>query len=506
MDAQRNDPGTSASPEVVSALAEFARLAQQLLVASTPDTIHAGATTLLLRLLHLCKLHHGALLLATSSHAALKPSFWRSLSERKMLRILAREGIDEQELFALLATCTGDEEIGVFSSQPGWLICQHLLPHPSSLPQDAPATAELLAAPLSSTQSFFVLGGLQTTGTPSHQAAIEHLQHVWPLVADAVGMVIVSLLQAEKMFDLEMATHQRDLQQMEWLKAELVATVSHELRSPLASIQGYAATLLRHERRMAREERHEFLLAIHDASQRLSVVIDRLLEMSQLETETISLNRVPVNLVYLAREAITAREQRLQGSDASSSAPLEMQAQAAPNRWTFALHIEDRYGKPTDEVPVLEADRRLLREVIDQLLENAVLYSPEGGKITIGLRARGPEQVYRLSQTLAQPSMGNRSSVSFPQAWSAHQPMVEIWVQDHGIGIAETHLEQIFQRFYRVDTSLTRVVSGLGIGLTMCKQIVELHGGILWAESEVGLGSTFHVLLPLNRQAHIFAP
>lgn len=504
MDAQRDDPGTSTSPEVVSALAEFARLAQQILVASTPETVHAGATTLLLRLLYLCELHHGALLLATSSHSALKPSFWRSLSERKMLRILAREGIDEQELFALLATCSGDEEIGVLSSNPGWVICQHLLPHPSSLPLDTHVPAELLGAPLSSTQSFFVIGGLQTTGTPSHQAAIEHMQKVWPLVADAVGMVIVSLLQAEKMFDLEMATHQRDLQQMEWLKAELLATVSHELRSPLASIQGYAATLLRHERRMAREERHEFLLAIHDAGQRLSVIIDRLLEMSQLETETISLNRVPVNPVYLAREAITAREQLLQGTDTSSSAP-EMQEHAALPRWTFALSIEDRHGNRIDEFPVIEADRRLLREVLDQLLENAVLYSPEGGEIAVGLRTRGSEQVYQISQALAQPSVAQRSTVSFPQSWSRYQPMVEIWVQDHGMGIEGAHLEQIFQRFYRVDTSLTRVVGGLGIGLTMCKQIVELHGGILWVESEVGKGSTFHVLLPLNGQMHVSA-
>ena len=80
--------------------------------------------------------------------------------------------------------------------------------------------------------------------------------------------------------------------------------------------------------------------------------------------------------------------------------------------------------------------------------------------------------------------------------------MAEIWIQDHGIGIAEAHLEQIFQRFYRVDTSLTREVNGLGLGLAICKQIVTLHNGLLWAESEVGKGSTFHVLLPMNGPTH----
>jgi signal transduction histidine kinase len=88
--------------------------------------------------------------------------------------------------------------------------------------------------------------------------------------------------------------------------------------------------------------------------------------------------------------------------------------------------------------------------------------------------------------------------VAFPPSWPYGQPLVEIWVRDHGIGILGAHLEQIFQRFYSVDTSLTREVNGLGLGLAICKQIVELHHGMLWAESEVSKGSTFHVLLPLH--------
>src|SRR5437762_7731742 len=103
----------------------------------------------------------------------------------------------------------------------------------------------------------------------------------------------------------------RSLQEMELLKAELLATVSHELRSPLASIKGYAATLLRHERRISREERHQFLLAINEASDRLEVIIQRLLEVSQLETGEVTLNRSPVDMVYLAKEAITAIEEHI---------------------------------------------------------------------------------------------------------------------------------------------------------------------------------------------------
>src|SRR5947207_13300941 len=99
------------------------------------------------------------------------------------------------------------------------------------------------------------------------------------------------------------------LQEMELLKAELLATVSHELRSPLASIKCYAATLLRHERRISREERHEFLVALVAASDRLERSIDRLLEMSQLETGTLTIECSPVDAVRLAHEAITAAQQ-----------------------------------------------------------------------------------------------------------------------------------------------------------------------------------------------------
>src|SRR5947199_8220675 len=80
-------------------------------------------------------------------------------------------------------------------------------------------------------------------------------------------------------------------------------------------------------------------------------------------------------------------------------------------------------------------------------------------------------------------------------------PLVEIWIKDEGSGIAPEHLQHIFDRFYRADTSLIREVNGLGLGLAICKSIVELHGGTIWVESELGKGSTFHVFLP--QQEHV---
>lgn len=497
MDTQNKYSQTTSSSDIVSALGDFARLAQQVLVGNTPGAHEEPIQHLLLSLLQLYGMQRGALLLATGAMncpatinwAATngQQSSWLSLAERETLRVLARQGINEDDLFTLLATFAnkqGEQQVEEVSSEAGWMVGQWGILAPGVALHGG--SDGLVGAPIASTLKFFFLSG---TDQDTFQATIEKGRAVWPLVADAVGTVIVSLLQVERVYELETTTSHRDIQHMELLKSELLASVSHELRSPLASVKGYVATLLRHERRISRDERHEFLVAIQDASQRLEVVVDRLLETSQLETATLPLKRVAVNLVDLARKVITARRRHLADGETSTTC-------------TFALRIEDSMGRPTDHVPVLQADERLVREVLDHLLENAVLYSPGGGRIEVGLRTIAPDQVRLLHQKLFQTRVAQqRSSVVFPQSWLYDQSVVEIWVQDHGIGIPSAHLERIFHRFYRVDTSLTREVNGLGLGLAICKQIVELHDGIVWVESEVGRGSTFHVLLPVDGQA-----
>jgi signal transduction histidine kinase len=240
---------------------------------------------------------------------------------------------------------------------------------------------------------------------------------------------------------------------MGMLESDLLGTVSHELRSPLASIKGYATTLLRHERHLAREERHQFLLAINEASDRLEAIIERFLEISQFETGQIIIDRSPVDLARLAGEAITSIQQRVEA--------------AAPGRFVFALRLEDARGDLASSVPLLMADLRRIREVLDNLLENAIKYSPEGGQVQVTIRPVNA--------------------------------MLELCVADTGQGIPDDHLERIFERFHRVDTRLTREVNGLGLGLTICKYIVELHNGRIWAENRPhGQGSAFYVQLPVG--------
>src|SRR6266568_471837 len=148
------------------------------------------------------------------------------------------------------------------------------------------------------------------------------------------------MLSIERFHELEALTERKALHTMELLKAELLGTVSHELRSPLASIKGYAATLLRHEHRISPEERHEFLVAIDNSSDRLTVIVDRLLEMSQLDTGSIQLEYAPVNMIQLVRDALIAAEEQVshnQQQEAEEKRPI----------FILQLHIEDGSGQPT---------------------------------------------------------------------------------------------------------------------------------------------------------------
>ncbi len=483
----------SLAPEVAATLIDLAQLAHHA-GSATFDGVGAVAHELLARLLVLCAAQRGAILLGVDEYDAPEPSSSLSSLRSKTFRALALHGVGEAEAQALL---TAFPSTG-FNDQPDpdmtcWITYRlpigEFMVESEQSSQDVLSPQEVDALPIDGAsprlvrqpvQALLVLGW---TTENDHACAlvVERGHRVLPFVVDAVSSVIVSILLVERIHALEVASMRDALREMELLKAELLGTVSHELRSPLASIKGYAATLLRHERRISREERHQFLLAINEASDRLEVIIERLLEMSQLETGEVTLQRSPLNLARLATEALAALEERM--------------AAHLPGRFTFALSLEHADGTPATSIPLVLADQRRLREVLDNLLENAVKYSPAGGVIKVILRP----VTHRQTTQGGLPSVDQHDA---PGQHSTQMPwrMVEILVCDMGMGIPDEHLERIFDRFHRVDTRLTREVNGLGLGLAICKRIVELHNGFIWAENTSnGNGSVFHVRLPIDQ-------
>ncbi len=500
MDRQDEQVSGSLESEVVAALRDLARIAEYAgsAVSDAPGSV---ASMLLERLLVLCAAQRGALLLTGYPSREFADGSLSSIANSRILDTFALQGISEEEAHALLQLFpSGDASIKTASGEHFWVVYRLPLTVPfvqqQGYEEPGRATIEQTTQPL---QAVLLLGWTAQEDVERTSSAAEKGRAILPFVAEAVGAVLVNILLAGRVHQLETALENRSLQEMELLKAELLATVSHELRSPLASIKGYAATLLRHERRISREERHEFLVAIAAASDRLERSIDRLLEMSQLESGTMSVERSPVDVVRLAHEAIIAAEQQ-------TSTQLR-------GHFTFHLRLKDAAGVPTQEEPLIMADPRRLREVLDNLLENAIHYSPDGGVIDVVVR---PIQALLPA---GKASKRERKAEALPQSDDAHrerpdvQPdghklrqLVEICVCDYGLGIPAEHLDRIFARFHRVDTRLTREQSGLGLGLTICKHIVELHDGLIWAESCPAGGSAFHVRLPVDGEEKSVTP
>ena len=480
------------APEVAATLIDLAQLAQRA-GSATFDTVGIVADELLGRLLVLCAAQRGALLLGVDEHDVPEQPSSPSSTRPTTFRALALHGIGEEEAHALL---TAFSSTGA-NAQPGpdmtcWItyrlpLGEFMVESEQSyqdvlFPQEIDALPSNGASPTLVRQPVHALVVIGWTTEKDSECAwvVARGHRLLPFVVAAVSSVIVTILLVERLHELEAARMRDSLREMELLKAELLGTVSHELRSPLASIKGYAATLLRHERRISREERHQFLLAINEASDRLEVIIERLLEMSQLETGEVIIQRSPMNLARLATEAIAAIEERV--------------SERLPGRFTFTLSLEHADGTPAPGVPLILADQRRMREVLDSLLENAVKYSPGGGVIKVILRP-----VTHMQTT--QGGLPSVDQTDAPGQLSTHIPqrILEILVCDTGMGIPVEHLERIFDRFHRVDTRLTREVNGLGLGLAICKRIVELHNGLIWAENRSnGKGSVFHVRLPID--------
>jgi PAS domain S-box-containing protein len=235
-------------------------------------------------------------------------------------------------------------------------------------------------------------------------------------------------------------TREKELDEM---KSQLLSTVSHELRTPLASIKGFATTLLREDVEWEEETRREFLSIIDEESDRLTELIGNLLDMSRIEAGTLRVEPEPTDLGPIIQETAAAFQMMTRGH--------QIEVLLAP------------------ALPLVMADPRRARQILRNLVENAIKYSPQGGPITISA--------------------------------SADASSVQTSVADQGIGIESPHTDSVFDRFYQVDSASTRRVGGSGLGLSICKAIVEAHNGTIWVESQSGSGSTFYFTFPLALSA-----
>ncbi len=236
-----------------------------------------------------------------------------------------------------------------------------------------------------------------------------------------------------------------DLRKLERVRRDFVANVSHEFKTPLTAIRGFAETLLAGAMDDP-QNRVRFLQIILEHSRRLARLTDDLLELSKMDADRLDLE-----------------VDRLSASQLVQSCVETAQRLANEKRLRVSINLPQ-------SLPDIVADRRRIAEVLQNLLDNAMQYTPSGGEIVVAASSDGQEVTFTVSDT--------------------------------GIGIPQVDQPRIFERFYRVDVARSREVGGTGLGLSIAKHLVEAHGGRIWVESEVGRGSHFHFTVPVFQPQH----
>lgn len=239
------------------------------------------------------------------------------------------------------------------------------------------------------------------------------------------------------------AVYLRDIAQrrkLDMLRDDLVGLIAHEIRSPLTVIRGAVNTVLGEWQQLPPEEIHQLLEDAALEAESLANVTANLLELSRVQANRLLLQVEPVSIQAVARDIVS-------------------QVSRQTDRHRFRLDVPD-------DLPPVHADQLRLERVMYNLVENAVKYSPRGGEVGIA-------------------------------AWTEAGNLT-VSVTDHGIGLSPSDRERLFAPFQRIDGPSSADTSGLGLGLLVCRRLIEVHGGRIWVESEPGQGCTFLFTLPLH--------
>ena len=254
-------------------------------------------------------------------------------------------------------------------------------------------------------------------------------------------------MDQRKLAQIELEEKNRELERASMAKSQILSTASHELKTPLTSILGYVNRLLTQLDTVGplTERQRKYLETVQRNSNRLKALIDDLLDVSRLESGSLSLNLLDLDVQTEIQEVVNS-----------------MHTQFSEHKMCVVPDI------PAN-LPKVKADTLRFSQVMNNLLSNACKYSPNGA----------------ITEISARETSG----------------LVQIDVSDNGIGISQADQSKLFTKFFRADNSSTRAVSGTGLGLFVTRCLVEAHGGRMWAESNEGEGSTFSFTLPVATAA-----
>jgi len=275
-----------------------------------------------------------------------------------------------------------------------------------------------------------------------------------------ISLSIAPLLNADKQIDAAVVVF-RDVsveRAQEQQRADFISTASHEMRTPVAAIEGYLSLALNDKVATIDSRAHDYLEKAHSSTQHLGQLFQDLLTSAKAEDGRLTSHPSAVELgafmEQLASDLKFVAEQK----------GLFVEFIAGSGKSNVINATKTQGGqKVIRPLYYVYADPDRLREVLTNLFDNAVKYTPEG-KISLGI--------------------------------TGNDTVVQCFVKDTGPGIPAEDLQHLFQKFYRVDSSATRTIGGTGLGLFICRKIIELYNGRIWVESEVGKGSSFYINLP----------
>ena len=287
------------------------------------------------------------------------------------------------------------------------------------------------------------LYGVLSVQLPSKLAVDKEEQTLFKELTSDIAFALDRLEKEDQLEEAEATAREAEkLREVDRLRSELLANVSHELRTPLASIKGYASTLLRTDVKWSVKQQKDFLETIDSETDRLTKLINDILDMSRIEGGALKLrleqNRVSEILGHIMSHLnILAENHQLK------------------------INIPKK-------LPAVLADEMRIGQVISNLVDNATKFSPTGSEINIS--------AYR------------------------DKNKVVVSVTDHGKGMTKDITDKLFNRFYQAEDVVTGRKNGTGLGLAICRGIIESHGGKIWVESKVGVGSTFNFSLPVWKE------
>ncbi|NTV53127.1 MAG: response regulator [Candidatus Firestonebacteria bacterium] len=363
----------------------------------------------------------------------------------------------EEEGYQVVTACDGNEALAVVRAKEFDLVISDIrMPGMSGL-QFLEEVNKIPSAPEIILMTAF--GSVETAIQAMKKGARDFL--IKPFSNDLLKMTVKRVLERR-----ELSEENHKLHELEKLKNEFIAMIAHELRTPLTAIKGYLSLVLTENAGPLHDLQKKYLRVVNQNSEKLQRIVEEVLDIAQMDKSEFHLHTMPSNLFSIIGKAVAVLQEAVEAKD---------------------IRLEVNFDAAAGPISV---DRRRFKQVMVALVENAVAFSQAHRSVWISVKPwEGIDTLYQDDVPCSYVDFLSLDPGDY----------LEISVEDEGPGIPKDMLSEVFKKFYQVEELYVRQVGGMGLGLTLCKRLVETMGGRIWVKSQVGKGSKFAFILPWKK-------